>query len=171
MRKSYINSFLVFVDYFNSKLKTRMLEHVIRPSRQGTNTRLWTNSNGESMNHRFKISTDWKPQRLPELVNTIHDIVRLHFANLKRALFGQGNYELECAFQHLYVPHTVWTSKTTTEKEKIFARFLKNRNLNAKMIQSSDGKLTVPNVKRLARKPGQRHRPKTVAAMTISHYT
>jgi hypothetical protein len=44
----------------------------------------------ESMNHRFKISTDWKLQRLPELVNTIHDIVRLHFADLKRALFGQG---------------------------------------------------------------------------------
>ena len=87
------------------------------------------------------------------------------------SLFGQGNYELECAFQHLYVPHTVWTSKTTTEKEKIFARFLKNRNLNTKKIQSSDGKLTAPNVKRLARKPGQRHRPKTVAARTIPHYT
>jgi hypothetical protein len=122
--------FPVFADYFNSKLKTRMLEHVIRPSRQGTNTRLWTNSNCESMNHRFKISTDWKPQRLPELVNTSHDIVRLHFADLKRTLFGQGNYELECAFQHLYVPHSVWTSKATTEREKIFTRFLENRNLN-----------------------------------------
>jgi hypothetical protein len=142
-----------------------MLEHVIRPSRQGTN------NNCESMNHRFKISTDWKPQRLPELVNTIHDIVRLHFADLKRALFGQGNYELECAFQHLDVPHTVWTSKTTTEKEKIFARLSKNRNLNTEMIQSSDGKLTVPNVKRLARKPGQSHRPKTLAARTIPRYT
>jgi hypothetical protein len=108
---------------------------------------------------------------IPELVNTIHDIVRLHFADLKRALFGQGNYEPECAFQHSYVPHTVWTSKTTTEKEKIFPRFLKNRNLNTKMIQSSDGKLTVPNVKRLARKPGQRHRPKTVATRTIPRYT
>ena len=34
-------SFHVFADYFNSKLKTKMLEHVIRPSMQGTNTRLW----------------------------------------------------------------------------------------------------------------------------------
>jgi hypothetical protein len=56
--------------------------------------------------------------------------VRIH-----ESLFGQGNYELECAFQHLYAPHTVWTSNTTTEKEKIFARFLKNRNLNTKIIQ------------------------------------
>ena len=70
------SSFPVFSAYFNSKLKTRMLEHVIRPSRQGTNTRLWTNNNCERMNHRFKISTDWKPQRLLELVNTIHDIAR-----------------------------------------------------------------------------------------------
>ena len=123
------------------------------------------------MHHTFKISTDWKPQRLPELVNAIHDIDRLHFADLKRALLGQGNYELECAFQHLYVPHYVWTSKTTTEKEKIFARFLKNRNLNTKMIQSSDIKLTVPNVKRLSRKQGQRHRPNTVASRTIPRYT
>ena len=67
----------------------------------------------------------------------------------------------------MYMYPTVLTSKTTTEKEKIFARFLKNQNLNTKIIQSSDGKLTVPNVKRLARKPGQRHRPKTLAAMTI----
>jgi hypothetical protein len=77
------SSFPVFAEYFNSKLKTRMLEHVIRPSRQGTNTRLWTNNNCEGMNHIFKISTDWKPQRLLELVNAIHDIVRLHFADLK----------------------------------------------------------------------------------------
>jgi hypothetical protein len=146
------SSFPVFAEYFNSKLKTRMLKHVIRPSRQGTNTRLWTNNNCERMNHRLKISTDWKPQRLLELFNTIHDIVRLHFADLRKALSRQGNSALECAFQHLYVPHTVWISKTATEKENIFARFLKNRNVNTKMVQSSDGKLTVPNVKRLARK-------------------
>jgi hypothetical protein len=70
------------------------------------------------MNHRVKISTDWKPQHFPELVNTINDIVRLHFADLKRALFGQGNYEPECAFQHLYVPHTVWTSKQQQKKKR-----------------------------------------------------
>ena len=111
------SSFPVFAEYFNSKLKTRMQEHVIRPSGEGTNRRLWTNNNCERMNHRFKISTDWKPQRLPELVNTIHDIVRLHFADLKRALFGQGSYELECAFQHLYVSHTYGPAKQQQKKK------------------------------------------------------
>jgi hypothetical protein len=30
------------------------------------------------MNHRFKLATDWKPQHLPELINTIHGIVKVH---------------------------------------------------------------------------------------------
>ena len=70
------------------------------------------------MNHRFKISTDWKHERLPELVNTIHYIVRLHFADLKRALFGQGSYELECAFQHLYVPPPYGPAKQQQKKKR-----------------------------------------------------
>ena len=41
-------------------------------------------------------------------------------------------YELECAFQHLYVPHTVWTSKTTTEKRKDLRQILKEPKLKHK---------------------------------------
>jgi hypothetical protein len=42
-----------------------------RPSRNNSRLRLWTNNNCESMNHRFKLATDWKPQHLPGLINTI----------------------------------------------------------------------------------------------------
>jgi hypothetical protein len=52
-----------------------------------------TNNNRESMNHRFKLATDWKPQHLPELINTIHGIVKVHFADLQRALYGMGNFQ------------------------------------------------------------------------------
>ena len=83
------------------------------------------------MNHRFKISTDWKPQRLPELVNTIHDIIRLHFADLKRALFRQGSNELECAFQHLYVPHRM-DQQNNNRKRKDLRQILKELKLKHK---------------------------------------
>ncbi len=83
------------------------------------------------MNHRFQISTDWKHQRLPELVNTIHDIVRLHFADLKRALFGQGSYELECVFQHLYVPHRMG-QQNNNRKRKDLRQILKEPKLKHK---------------------------------------
>jgi histone H3/H4 len=47
-------------------------------------------------------------------------------------------------------------------KRKDLRQILKEPKLKHKIFQSSDGKLTVPNVKRLARKPGQRHRLKTL---------
>jgi histone H3/H4 len=40
-------------------------------------------------------------------------------------------------------------------KRKDLRQILKEPKLKHKIIQSLDGKLTVPNVKRLARKPGQ----------------
>ena len=52
-------------------------------------------------------------------------------------------------------------------KRKDLRQILKEPKLKHKIIQSSDGKLTVPNVKSLARKPGQRHRLETLAARTI----
>jgi hypothetical protein len=79
------------------------------------------------MNHRFKIATDWKPQHLHELINIIHDIVRLHFADLKRALYGLGNYELQTEFKHFYIPQTNLVAKSSDEKDKLFQRFLKNK--------------------------------------------
>ena len=119
------------------------------------------------MNHRFKIATDWKPQHRHELINSIHDIVRLHFADLKRAL---GNYELQTEFKHFYIPQTNWVAKSSDEKDKLFQRFLKNKQFSSAVIQSTADRLTIPNVKRLARKPGQRQRPKTTAARTLPHF-
>ena len=119
------------------------------------------------MNHRFKIATDWKPQYLHELINSIHDIVRLHFADLKRAL---GNHELQTEFKHFYIPQTNWVAKSSDEKDKLFQRFLKNKQFSSADIQSTADRLTIPNVKRLARKPGQRQRPKTTAARTLPHF-
>ena len=86
------------------------------------------------MNHRFKIATDWKPQYLHELINSIHDIVRLHFADLKRAL---GNYELQTEFKHFYIPQTNWVAKSSDEKDKLFQRFLKNKQFSSAVIQST----------------------------------
>ena len=99
---------------------------------------------------------------------SIHDIVRLHFADLKRALYGRGNYELQTEFKHFYIPQTNWVAKSSDEKDKLFQRFLKNKQFSSAVIQSTDDRLTIPNVKRLARKPGQRQRPKTTAASLLS---
>jgi hypothetical protein len=46
--------------------------------------------------------------------------------------------------------------------------FLKNKQFSSAVIQSTDDRFTIPNVKHLARKPGQRQRPKTTAATILS---
>ncbi|CAG2208966.1 unnamed protein product [Mytilus edulis] len=136
----------VFADYYNKRLKNRILDHVNRPlKRQSNPDRLWTNNNCESMNHRFKIATDWKPQILPELLTKIYDITKLHFIDLKRSLYGQGNYELSPLFQKHYTSPHIWGSKTAEEKDKLFKKLLSSKTFTNKMLTSTNGKLTIPN--------------------------
>ena len=116
------------------------------------------------MNHPFKLATDWKPQHLPELINTIHGIVKVHFAYLQRALYGMGNFELHEHFKHHYMQYYLYSSKTFNEKGQLFNRLLADRHLSIHKVISSDGTLVIPAVGKLAKKPGQKHRPKTVAA-------
>ena len=122
------------------------------------------------MNHRFKIATDWKPQILPELLTKIFDITKLHFIDIRRSIYGQGNYELSELFQKFYTSPYIWGTKTPEEKDKLYKKVLAHKTLTDKMIFSSNGKLVIPNVKRLARKPGQRHRPKSAAARTMPRF-
>jgi len=70
---------------------------------------LWSNNNAESVNHQLKLATDWKPQRLTDPVAHLRDAVPLQYSCLRRALFGQGDYQLAPVFhmQH-YVPFVRW---------------------------------------------------------------
>ena len=58
----------------------------------------WSNNNAESVNHQLKLATDWKSQRLTDLVAHLHDAVALQYSCLRRALFGQGDYQLAALF-------------------------------------------------------------------------
>ena len=141
-----------FNDYYNKHLKNRLLQHVNRPSRNNSRLRLWTNNNCESMNHRFKLATDWKPQHLPELINTIHGIVKVHFADLQRALYGMGNFELHEHFKRHYMQYYLYSSKTSDEKGQLFNRLLADRHLSVHKVISSDGTLVIPAVGTFAMK-------------------
>ena len=90
---------------------------------------------------------------------------------MNRAIHGQGDFELDTPFQSFYVAQSVWSAKSHDQKGRLYNRLLASRQFSVKYIQSTDGKLEVPNVNRLARKPGQRHRPKTTAARTMPRYS
>ena len=147
-----------FNDYYNKLLKNRLVQHVNRPSRNNSRLRFWTNNTCESTNHRFKLATDWKPQHLPELINTIHGIVKVHFANLQRALYGMGNFELHEHFKRHYMQYYLYSSKTSDEKGQLLNRLLADRHLSVHVI-SSDATLVIPAVGKLAKKTWQEAPP------------
>ena len=46
------------------------------------------------MNHILKLSCEWKVQKILNLVEEIYSIAKLQFADMKRAVYGKGNYEI-----------------------------------------------------------------------------
>ncbi|KAG0724914.1 hypothetical protein GWK47_039633 [Chionoecetes opilio] len=61
-----------FNKYFEGRVKNLLLDNVNGPHRTDNHTRLWTNNNCESMNNQLKLSVDWKPKKLPDLIEAIH---------------------------------------------------------------------------------------------------
>ena len=104
-----------FADYFETRLKDRLNDYVNKPHVQLKQSRLWTNNNCESINHGFKQAFVWKPQSIPSLVSSFHNIVKMHFADLKRSLFRTGNYELFGLFKRHAVTHQCWFPKTAEQ--------------------------------------------------------
>ena len=67
----------------------------------------WNNNNSESVNNLLKLSVDWKPRQVADLVKHINDLVKQLYSDLWCSLFRQGNYQLAPAFQHPYIPYAL----------------------------------------------------------------
>lgn len=107
-----------FSDYFHTKLKDRLYQDVFLPRFQLQHESLWTNNNCKSINHMFKRAIDWKPQRLPELIRTLHSLVKLKYADLQRSLFGQGNFQLHDNFLKHLLTHQCWQCQVRRTERK-----------------------------------------------------
>ena len=128
----------------------------------------WNNNVAESVNHLLKLSIEWHPRRLPELVDRLYKVVSLQMCDLRWSLYSHGNYTLAEPFTQFQMPHTAWQLKTSDEKESVFNNFIAFTppGRNANTVTSSDGVFTMPTTPRIARKPGQRKRPHAERART-----
>jgi len=131
-------------------------------------SRRWNNNAAESINHLLKLSIEWHPRRLPELVDRLYKVVSLQMTDLRRALYSHGNYTLAEPFMRFQTPHTDWQGKTSDEKQLLLEEFLVFTPTGkcAKTVTSSNGVVTMPATPRIARKPGQRKRPRAERART-----
>ena len=129
----------------------------------------WTNNNCESLNNILKLSTNWKSSKLPDLIDKLHRIVKLQYADMKRALHGQGNYQIIPVLRAFVIPHTIWSGKCEEEQAAWFKKFLSATiKRKEETLKSTDGDLEIPHTPRVARKPGQRKRTRSQKTVTIN---
>ncbi|KAK3094157.1 hypothetical protein FSP39_024784 [Pinctada imbricata] len=120
------------------------------------------------MNHIIKLRQNWTTQKLPQLRDKLHRLVKLQYRDVRAALHGQGNYELAPWTRKFLVNQMCWEAKSEEEKKKLLTRLLKFKHVNAKTIVSADGNLTIPKTPRTAKKPGQRKRVRSAKTTTLN---
>jgi len=57
------------------------------------------------MNNILKTVADWKQLLASSVINDVHDIVRVQYSDVRRALYGHGNFVLTPAFSSHTVPY------------------------------------------------------------------
>ncbi|XP_076030215.1 uncharacterized protein LOC143018598 [Oratosquilla oratoria] len=170
MRLKFEKDFPRFAKYFREKLVPALRSHVFQPQRNHNLPFKWTNNNCESMNHIYKLQTDGKPQKITDLIDSLERIVQLQYQDMKRALYGEGSYQLAPGYHTHKIARITWIGKSKTEKEALFMKFLKSKPKQCskkKYVTSTDGLYTIPRMPRVARKPGQTKRPRNAKTRTI----
>ena len=107
------------------------------------------------MNHIIKLSSNWTTMKLPALIDRLYRIVKWQQTDCRRAIYGEGNYEVAPQMKKKHkVSSMQWKVKTEEEKEQLFKRFMAGVQTKKKQVISTDGCLSVPRTPIIARKPG-----------------
>ena len=73
----------------------------------------------------MKLEADWKVQR--KLIEMLYEMTSLHFKDLKRSIYGEGNYRLHGKYREMFIPRNVWKTYDEVKRSKMFSNFLENK--------------------------------------------
>ncbi|KAK3089318.1 hypothetical protein FSP39_002697 [Pinctada imbricata] len=153
-------------NYLKEKLLPTLREKIFLPSIRNENIPSnWKNNNCESMNHKIKLLGDWKMSKLPNLIERLLEIQETQVIEIRGALHGRGNLHLASHAQHLRICHNAWLDLSDDQRNKVFRKFLKFRIQD--VVESSDGKLNIPIIARIAKKPGQVKRVRSAKTTSV----
>ena len=77
------------------------------------------------MNNIIKLSANWQRLKLPELLEKLYEIVKLQYKDMRRSLYGHGNYCLAAWTKKFAVSTMQWEAKSEEDKQKLFEKLLK----------------------------------------------
>jgi len=126
----------------------------------------WTNNNCESVNHMLKSAVQWHPQKLPDLVDKLRQLVDSQYVDADRALHGRGQFSLKAQYAKHRLTVDEWRHMVPAQRIKAQEACFR---LPAKtgMVTSTDGSLTVKTAPSAGKKPYHRKRPAADKTVTV----
>lgn len=83
---------------------------------------------GESLNHVIKEYFEYHPERIPQMLTYLQDLILLHKKRIMGAFYGDGEWKLHHKVRHLFwMPRDEWCALSEKEKEDHFTKFCKYR--------------------------------------------
>ncbi|KAL3882696.1 hypothetical protein ACJMK2_029009 [Sinanodonta woodiana] len=111
------------------------------------------------MNNRLKVLLNWQPRKTNKLIEKIYELIKVQLTDIRRSLYGTGNYMLNAKFSRSKINKLSWSSKSEEEKHDIFMTFMMKSHLKfTTAVTSLDGMYTVLNAQNWQEKPNQKTR-------------
>lgn len=121
---SQVGKYPEFIQYFQTTLKPFLFSYVTDPAQRGNSDS--ANRIAKSLSSVLKLSNKWKGS-LPELVEKICSTTRVQMLDLRRALYGDGNYVVARELRQFCSSRADWIQKSDDEKNELFRTFLARR--------------------------------------------
>lgn len=117
----------------------------------------WMNDKCRPLHQVLKQCVRWRSQPLESLTNTLSNLIRSQYKELRRALIGVGNYKLSETYNLFRISQSAWTSKSTVERNRYYQRFCSHIPGDQTRVSTKrSGKVTVERLSKL----GKRNAPK-----------
>jgi len=114
----------------------------------------WKNNGCESLNHVLKQCVQWRPNKLPDLIDKLQNVVDAQYVDADWALLGYGDFVLRPQYARHHYTLQDWGRMAACQKNKAVEVELCFRlPARSNAVTSTDGRLTVSSAPSGGRKP------------------
>ncbi|CAF3980247.1 unnamed protein product [Rotaria sp. Silwood1] len=125
-----VNGATDFFQWFNQYQANVFRNHLIAAIRIPINfldrhgaSRLFYNNDIESMNHAFKIQTNWELRSLSEVIDILGNLIATQKNESIRALHDSGDLEILPPYSRFVTDSHIWSAKTIEERKEIIENY------------------------------------------------
>ena len=119
-----------------------------------------TTNVSESFNNMQKYVNEWRPHKLPILIERLEQIVKSSRGKMMCALYGRGDYQLAPSTAHMVMDFHKWNGLKPEGKDRKFNQFItmpKEETCDPKIQTSKNGCASIATPKQ-EKKPSEKNK-------------